>query len=334
MSAKKEWLRISYSSLNTFESCARKYELDKLYPHRRIRDDAFAADVGSALHAGYQDFLIHQDRERATWKFMEAYPYELATQQKFDDRSVYAALATLDEMMDSIQMMDYELAHIIRPPTIAELAADANAKPVQVPAIEVPFEIRFSGIELAPTPKYPNGCGISFIGYIDAILRNIITEMYKTTDIKTHRRHLKDATAKYKFDAQQVPYGIVVDHIAGNRVEQFEVNYLDCYVDLLDPRVVLYPFLKSQEDLQEWLTTMVLKIQQLQRYAELQYFPRTTGGCLFYNRPCRYLDPCSSRDPELLQQWFLMGEEAGAGKEEEFQPWILTEIDPFAGADS
>lgn len=324
-----DWLRLSYSSLNTFESCARKFELDKLFQHSRIREDAFAADVGTAIHKGYQDWLIHQDRDKAVWEFLQAYPYELSQLEKFEDRSVQAALATLEDMFDSVPMMDYELAQIMRPATKEELALNPDAKFVQAPAIEVPFEIRFQNLMLPPTPKYPNGCGVAFIGYIDAIMRNIITDIFRTTDIKTHRRHLRDATAKYKFDSQQIPYGIVVDHVAGNRVEQFEVNYFDCFVDILEPRITLYPFLKTQEDLQEWLTTIILQIQRLQRFAELGFFPRTMGGCLFYNKPCRYLDPCMSRDSKVLTEWFLMGEDPTKEPEEEFQPWILTEIDPF-----
>lgn len=312
-----DWLRLSYSSLNTFESCARKFELDKFYPHKMVRDDAFAADVGTAIHAGYQNFLVTQDRDAALWAFLESYPYRLEFMEKYDDRSCEAALATLEEMFESVAMLDYELAQIKKP--------DGTI----VPAIEVPFEIRFKGLTIPPTPRYPNGCGVSFVGYIDAILRNLVTDLFRTTDIKTHRRHLRDATAKYKYDSQQVPYGIVVDHVAGQPVEQFEVNYLDCFIDVVEPRVALYPFMKSSDDLQEWLTHRVLQIQQMQQYAQMGFFPRTSGGCLFYNKPCRYLDPCASRDAEVLKAWFLMGE--SAAQEEDFKPWILTEIDPFGG---
>ena len=64
MTQPTDFLRVSYSSLNTFASCNRKFEFDKLYPRReRVLEDFYAADVGKALHAGYQDFLIKGDKE-------------------------------------------------------------------------------------------------------------------------------------------------------------------------------------------------------------------------------------------------------------------------------
>lgn len=310
-----DYLRMSYSSGNTFESCARKFELDKLYPKRLKREDAYAANTGSALHAGYQHYLANHDRDAATWAFMEAFPYELEFQETNDYRSFEACLATFEEMLDSLSLGDYALAKIKKP--------DGSV----VPATEVPFEIRFEGVHLPPTQKYPDGCGVAFIGYIDAIMQNLMTDMYRTLDIKTHRDRTHDRTGKYKFDSQQIPYGIVVDQIAGQSVEQFEVLYLDTYIDILEPSVKLYPFLKSQEDLQEWLLTRVMQFQSMERFASGGFWPRTSGGCMFYNRPCRYLEPCVSRDPRVLKEWFLMGETAA--DEETWNPWVTVTINPF-----
>jgi len=343
-----DYLRMSYSSGNTFESCPRKFELDKLYIHPRQRDDAFAADVGTALHAGYQNYLVTRDRDEATWAFLQKYPFKLEFMEVNDYRSCEASLATLEAMFDSTQMSDYVLAEIRRPLTAEERAenkAVLDAKPEGflpdsynfilphdphgkiVPAIEVPFEIRFEGIELPPTPKYPNGCGVAFTGYMDAIMRNLLTDMYRTTDIKTHRDNVKDRTAKYKFDSQQVPYGIVVDHVAGVPVEEFEVLYYDCKIDIIEPQVKLYNFLKKKSDVQEWLLTRVMQMQDIARYAQADFFPRTSGGCMFYNRPCRYLEPCISRDQVVLNQWFTMGDTEV--KEEPWEPWVVTTINPF-----
>lgn len=321
------YLRMSYSSGNTFESCARRFELDKLYEHPRKRDDAFAADVGTALHAGYQNYLVTQDRDAAIWAFMQKYPFKLEFMEQNDYRSCEASLATLEEMILSTSMSDYVLAEIKRPNTAAEIEAGLTGG-VVVPAIEVPFEIRFEGIVLPPTPKYPKGCGVAFTGYMDAIMRNLLTDMFRTTDIKTHRDNVKDRTAKYKFDSQQVPYGIVVDHVAGVPVDQFEVLYYDCKIDIIEPQVKLYNFLKRRSDIQEWLLTRVMQFQDIARYAEADFFPRTSGGCMFYNRACRYLEPCISRDQVVLNQWFTMGDNTPT-PEEVWEPWVVTTINPY-----
>lgn len=318
-------LRLSYSSLNVFSSCARKFEFDKFYPKRpRVWEDNYAADVGTAIHAGYQHWLANHDRDEATWAFMQAFPVSDEWNQENDYRSLEAALSTLEDMFDSVKMLEYELARIRRPNTADEVAAGLSGG-VVVPAVEVPFEIRFPGIRIPPCAQYPEGAGISIIGYIDAIMQNLGTGMYRTLDIKTSRMKLLDATGKFKFDAQQVPYGIVVDHIAQDTVDSFEVLYLDCYIDLLEPSVQLYPFIKTRQDLQDWATNKLLQFRQIQTFAATDYFPRTDGGCLFYNKPCRYLEPCQSRSRPDLVQWFLEGDEPAS--QEEFFPWIVAELD-------
>lgn len=318
----------SYSSMNVASSCWRKLELDKFYPKRsRAQEDWYAADVGSALHAGFQSYLIDENREQAEWKFMRAFPFVEEWSQPNDYRSFDAAFATLHEMMDSMQMGEYALAKIRRPWSPKEIADSKELgvdltlveSPI-VPAIEVPFEIRFKGMELS------DGRGISFIGYIDAIMQKHATGVFRTLDIKTSRMHLSDATGKYMFNSQQVPYGIVVDHVAQGIVDSFEVLYLDCYIDLLEPKVALYPFTKYREDVNEWALNKVIQFEQLIRFERDGYFPRTDGGCLFFNKPCRYLDICHERDRESLESWFLMGEEPASDREE-FHPWIIADIE-------
>lgn len=318
-----EYLRVSYSSLGTDDNCHRKFEFDKLYPKRlRTGEDFYAADVGKALHAGFQDYLIKGDKESAIWHMMKEFPFVGEFNQTNDYRSFDAALATLEEMFENVKLQDYELAQIRRPNTPAELLSGLSGG-VVVPAIEVPFEIRFDGITL------PDGRGIAFIGYIDAIMRHIYSQHFQTMDIKTSRVNIADATGKYRFDTQQVPYGIVVDHVAQGEVDSFQVLYLDCYVDLLAPAVKLYPFTKRREDLQEWHTNKILQFQAIQRFMAADYFPRTEHGCMFYNKPCRYLEPCQSRDRESLMEWFLLGEPPAP--EEPFHPWIVAHIN--AGVD-
>lgn len=318
MSEPTDYLRVSYSSLNTASSCWRKFEFDKLYP-KRVRDsDMYAADTGKALHAGYQSWLTNQDYDEAMWQFMLAFPFEGEFQQTNDYRGFEACMSTLDLMIESVKLHEYELAKIKRPLTMDEIAAGITELPT-VPAIEVPFEIRFKGVTL------PDGRGISFIGYIDAIMRHYMTGNFRTLDIKTTRMSVKDATAKFKFDTQQVPYGLVIDHVAQGEVDAYEVLYFDCYIDLLAPRVELYPFMKNRTDIQEWAINKVMQVEQIQRFMTMDYFPRTEGGCMFYNSPCRYLEVCGSRDRDAVTEWLLLGGEAAQA--DEFQPWITVDVE-------
>lgn len=306
-----DFLRLSYSSLNLADSCLRKFEFNKLYPRRARDPDAFAADVGTALHHGYQDYLVNQDLDRAIWILMRDYPVMGEFSQKYDDRSLEAAISTLEEMTYEANMTEWELMSIRKP--------DGSI----VPAIEVPFALRLKGIVL------PDGRGVEYTGFMDAALRHRGHGSVRTMDIKTHRRTIVDADPKYKFDSQQVPYGIVLEHLTGEAVTDFEVLYLDTFVDLVNPRVNLYQYHKDSEDLQEWLINTVLRVQRIQRAMEMDYFPRTDGGCLNWNRPCYFLEVCQTRDKEAITEWLMMGEEAAQDKREE--PWIIAEIDVFGG---
>lgn len=302
-----DFLRVSYSSLNTFASCPRKFEFDKLYPKPSGREEFYAGAVGTALHEGYQEYMVSRNRDSATWKFMLAFPFELESYESNDYRSFNACLQTLEEMFNHIQMDEYELAQIKRPDG------------VDVPALEVPFELRFNNYRL------PDGRGVAFIGYIDMITRSRMTGLYQTMDIKTSRMKINDATGKFRFDSQQVPYGIVVDHVAAESITEFEVLYLSAYIDLIQPEVSMYKFKKTQTDIQEWVANKVVQLDQMVSFIESDYFPRTDGGCMFFNRPCRYLEPCRTRDRKMLEAWFLEGREPHV--DEPFEPWITATID-------
>src|SRR5690606_31643103 len=190
-------LQISYSSSGAFDSCNRKFEFRKLYPRPSRGDGGLAADVGRALHQGFRNYLVSQSAEQPYWALMEHYPYELESYAIDDKRSLEAAISTLESMMAYGSMDEWELLQIKKP--------DGEV----VPAIEVPFELVLKGITL------PDGRGISIIGYIDAAMRNLVTDLHRTMDIKTHRSTIRDATPKYQFDNQQTPYGIAISHVTG-----------------------------------------------------------------------------------------------------------------------
>lgn len=337
MSEPTEFLRVSYSSLNTHSSCERKFEFNKLYPRKDGFNSSYAGDVGTALHKGYQDYLIHGDEDKALWEMASAYPYELEFYQDKEDRNLEACTSTLMEMIESSALEEYELAEIVRPLTDAE-KIDLNLAQAEgrlldyteagrvVPAIEVPFEIRFKNLVL------PDGRGVAFVGFMDAIMRNKWNDQYLTMDIKTHRRTLKDATASYLYSAQQVPYGIMIEHILGKSVELFDVLYYDCFVDLMNPRCTPYQYEKDSTDIQEWLTNTVLTLQRIQQSMEMDYFPRTGGGCLSFNSACYFLDICQSRNKQMIEAYLLEGEEPAPPRYE--VPWILAEIDVFGGVES
>jgi hypothetical protein len=286
----KKFLQISQNSRRTLTNCARRFEFTKLYQHPRQYEKSLAADAGTAIHEGYQEYLTSRDEQKAIWALMRSYPTE-RNYDPYDDRSLEACFATLQAMIEYRELVTYELARIKK--------FDGTI----VPAVEVPFEITLSNFEL------PNGWGVQYIGFIDCVLFDRFADRYIVVDIKTHRNRREDLTGEYKFHGQTVPYGLVIQHITGEALNLFDVAYLTAFVDLRSPRPQLYKFTKDKEAIQDWIIKLVLDLRHLSDYIKLDHFPRTEGGCITFNTACQFLDVCASRNKDVIQRYFLLGQE-------------------------
>lgn len=268
----------------------------------------FAGDVGNALHRGFGTWLAYRDANLAMFSMAKAFPFEdeyLIPSQA--GRSFEACFSAMEALMGSELLADYEVA-LIR-------AQDGLVKP----AIEVPFAIRITGAPL-PIPVW-------FVGYIDVILRHVRTGVYGVTDLKTTRQQVKDVDAKYQYDEQTIPYGIILEHILGQTIDVFDVNYLHVYIDLLEPTIQMPHFTKAKNDISDWHRGLCDNIKRIHGYMEQQWFPRATNGdiCFSYNTPCQFSDICSFRDPEVLSRMIQ-----GTPRTELFrsgeEPWITAEL--------
>lgn len=309
MTQPTDFLQVSHSSLSTADSCLRRFEFRKMYPRATLNEDSYAADVGKSMHAGTQDYLVNRDEDSAMWQIMRTFPHVDAFSQAKDDRNLWAAMSTMESIIAEDVFGDYVVSQITKP--------DGSV----VPAIEVPYAIELKGLVL------PDGRGVKHVGFMDAIMQHKGSGVHRTMDVKTHRGYEKDRSPEYQFSGQQVPYGLVVDHIAGQRQGKFEVLYLDAYVDVVEPRITPYVFEKTQGDVEEWLLDTVLRVQRIQKAMEMNHFPRTASGCTSFNRPCHYFGICESRDKEALMDWFLMGSEPVWPAP--VDPWVTIQVDVF-----
>lgn len=297
-------LNISYSSSGTLDFCAKKFQLNKMFAQPPRHFESIAMAAGTALHAAFQDFLIHGDLERGLMTLGLAYPHVNCWDSE-DDRSWEACMATYLAMVDKASQRDWEVALILH-------------DGIEKPAIEVPFEIVLEGVTL------PDGRGVSYIGYIDAVMLHRGSR-FGAVDIKTTRDRTRDRTANFKYNEQQVPYGLVIEHLTGDEIKTFQVDYFDAFLDLVEPRVTLLDFDKTREDINHWAISLAARVRNLIYFMQHGVFPRAGHGCVSYNRPCKYFDMCYAEDPETIQSLLLMGEEAAPPRE--FDPWIKTTID-------
>jgi len=302
---------ISHSSLGLLSSCARKFEFNKVIlaeDEVRLMDRGVAADAGTAIHIGYQSYLRDRDVDKAVWNLMCAYPLDICY-DNMDPRSLEACVNTLLAAIDSKLMQEWELIQI---KCLDGVTRDA---------VEVPFEIVLDGITL------PDGRGISFIGYIDAILWSRFSDVYNTWDIKTHRHSMRDQTAKFKFSGQQIPYGIILEYILGKRITQFEVTYLNMFVDVLEPDISVYPFIKTREEIEDWIVNVLLEVKRLWHFMKTEHFPRTQHGCLAFNYPCKFLDVCDVRERDKVKRLLFLEQGDNMKPAGKFTPWIRAKLE-------
>lgn len=306
-------LRVSHSSFaNSYESCRRKFELGKLYLHTRDNPRGtigLAGEVGHTLHTGFQTYMMHKDKGQAFSEMIMRYPIQL-NDNPMDLRSVEACYGTLDAMMKIPAIDGYQIA------TVNTLDGKT------VFASEVPFEIRLSGYQLNYMGRPVT---VIYVGFIDLIVYDIVTQEYEVIDIKSTRNNAKDKTAMYKNDEQCLPYGLVVSELVGQKINELQVNYLSVYVDALEPDARMYSFKKTDTHLRDWGRTVLFRLKELNEFMNLHWFPRTGSSCMDFKQPCRYFEACHYRTPDGIMSF--MQKEDKVDKLIPFEPWIKIDLE-------
>lgn len=305
-------LVLSHSTRSSFRRCPRLLEFNKLYGDSGRKEEAFAAEVGKALHEGFQEYLISKNEELAIMKFLIAYPHDMEYEKPENNynRSLEACYATLMSMINSQYLDQYELVNI---------KTQLPGNPV-MPAIEVPFAIEIVGAPL-PIPVW-------FVGFIDAIMYDKYEDRFLVNDIKSTRINVTDFSVRYEFDEQTVPYGIILEHVLGREITEFKTSYLSAYIDLESPRTTMYSYIKTQEHINDWYRGLCEDIKRIGKYYGDQWFPRATNGdtCFSFNKPCWFASECSARDPALINR--LIGGNVRRGLFHEDQvPWVTVKLE-------
>lgn len=287
-------LRLSHSTLATLDSCPRKFEFTKLYQNPK-HSDSLAADFGSAIHIGFQEYLTSHNYTNAVWKMMLAYPWELG-ESSMKDRSAEGAIALLDKMIEVFPETEWELAW---------LTVEDGTK---IPCTEVSFSLTFEDwpsltqlpLDSQSTIK-PKSIDLTYVGFMDLVLHHKFNDTFMVVDIKTTSDKLEDQTPKYKYTDQCVPYGLVLNALLGIGYDELEVGYYVANPSILEPKVRFFSFYKSSKDLADWAKGMQIKLSLLSQCTKSHWFPRTHNGCVSFNRVCPFYDYCSDRDPTRTQ---------------------------------
>lgn len=265
----KPILEISHSGLNSFASCPRKWAFRKaIQDFQSEPRNSIAGSVGTALHEGFQSYMIHKDVDKAVEALAKHHPIEIEG-TKPSEYSIEASVFTLLEGIKDGKLEDYELAYF-------------NVGEERVPAVEVGFLVE---IEC----KYVI---FHLRGFIDLVLMAAISELFMAVDIKTTTpQGSAHFETKYKYDWQCTSYGIPLQGLLGVG-DKFQTAIYGVIQSDYEPRFLMPTFSRTSADVEQYYIYLLDKCAQIERYWVAQHFPRQPTGCMSWGRPCYYFDKC------------------------------------------
>lgn len=260
----------SYSQVELFHGCPRKYLLTKYEALEKVRlqygegiqeniDFAF----GHAVGAGVQTFLLKKSLDAA---LLEC---SLAWRAGFDDalpnkkKSLWQALAAVDSFVafyNTSDLVDWELFHF----------PDGTA------GVEVSYELDCEN-------------GFKHYGHIDLVMQNKITGRIGVFELKTHGfRAFEEAI--YANSAQGPGYAVVLDALVPG-LTSFDVKYLAYSAP--SEQWDYHDFPTSVRSKTEYLVDLVTTHSLMQRYRDMASWPKRGKECFTFQRRCKFFNECN-----------------------------------------
>ena len=248
--------RFSYSTLDLFHSCERKFHLLRnqnvglsLGEERQDKHNNVHLDYGNALGVGFQSYLKTGSITEAVWAALSVYHYADETKNKCD-------------------------LSIIK--SIQALAAQWPIEEWEILGTELSFKIILD----EETQDY-------YCGYVDAVLRNRITGAVCVVEVKTTGYKFENLEPMYSNSGQGIGYSVVLNQIAQEKAS-WTVLYIVVQLKAQNiiPTLHIYPFEKIKKDRLEWLLTLQLDYKRIIEYEQLQFWPKRGGKCFTFNKAC------------------------------------------------
>lgn len=256
---------LSYSSLLTFHSCPRKYQLYRLNSKANETEDTSASVTfafGHAVGLGIQEYITHHSEDETLWKVFLNWEPDLLADNPKQNKSFWLAVAAIQRfisMASSGFLRDWKLAYY-------------DGKP----ATELSFLITFPD-------------GFTYKGYVDAVLQHSETGEVMVLECKTTSAN-NVAAAAYKNSAQAIGYSIVLDALFPH-LSSYTVTYLIYKTKSTDYDMM--QFEKSYLDRALWIRTLLLDIETIKMYEDAGIYPMHGESCNDFYRECEYFGLCT-----------------------------------------
>lgn len=266
--------RLSYSALQLFHACPRKFQLNKLRAEAKTNDvQSLTFAFGHAVGYGIAELVRRRDLKDILWEMFLAWDVDYLAENDKQKKSFPHAVQALEifkAAMDEGYLEGYEVATY-------------KGKP----AIELSFRVDF--------PE-----GFTYRGYMDVAMRHEsgeIVVLENKTSSSTWVNHYM-----YKNSAQAVGYSVVLDEIEPN-FAAYEVLY-NVYLTKLE-RYEKFPFPKTYTMRALWLRDILWDIYQIKElvHAEGNYgiWPMRGESCYSFGQVCEFMDVCQTATKYLMK---------------------------------
>ncbi len=257
---------LSNSSLSLLHSCARKYQLKKLWPEY-IREETVHTSYGKFFGAGIQYILSGDSFEDAIIKASTEWKLDLYDEEKEKTFwHCFNAIETFSIIRHQLDISDYEVVMF-------------NNKP----ACELSFCIDLEN-------------GFYYRGYIDILMQHKLSGELLVVDAKTSNARYTNP-AKYQNSAQAISYSIVIDAIFSN-TSGFNVLYFEYLTGL--NKFEHHLFYKDYLERATWIRDILIDCEIMNLYSRWDSWPKNGNACTNYGRTCEFIDNCMMETANLI----------------------------------
>ena len=269
---------ISYSMEGVLDACPREFQIAKLESNSsegRPRTNNVTFAFGHAVGAGVAVYDKTQDLKQAIFAAFLAWDIDLLAEDRgksaqYDPKKSFAfaiyALQKYATWYEEYGLGAYEVVDLEATVVVDLQTGDAE-----------------SG---QPTQFHT--------GHADELLRHKVSRKLRVKENKTTAMRSVDP-AMYANSNQTIGYSIIVSQFGDTDYEVLYTVYSST-----EQRWLEFEFHKSALTQVEWLKAETLQADQIQVYAESDFFPKRGSSCIRYGRQCQHFGTC---DMNLAKQF-------------------------------
>lgn len=271
---------LSYSRMQDLDMCPRYYQIANIIGYSGdTAQESVDFAYGHAVAEGIQYLILNPtDLNTAIFRAFVAWNIPFYLENSKTKKSVWMALEVVRRFH---KMLSAEYSNVFKNFELAYFEKDGKL----LPAIELTFSVQL--------PK-----GYIYEGHIDLVLKEKGTNSYVVLELKT-TSFTNLSPAMYQNSIQALGYAIVLDQIAQEtkQVSSYSVFYWVCKSSKFEFESFVFP--KSFQERINFLNQLLVKIEVLELYKELDFYPSHGQSCFNFFRECKYLSSCKMSDETL-----------------------------------